>query len=125
MGHPVLRQLVAKLGEANAGLMSAAMRFYNWFRRGNMELVPLNANRFLEMLARTTVAWMLLEAAVVAHQKADGLEKGTPEHDFYLGKRYAAQYYCLTELPLVAQSAQVLEAESRGPLEIPDGGFGC
>jgi hypothetical protein len=124
MGHPVLRQLVAKLGEANAGLMSAAMRFFNWFRRGNMELVPLNANRFLEMLARTTVAWMLLEAAVVAHEKAEGLEKGTPEHDFYLGKRYAAQHYCLTELPLVAHSAAVLEAESRGPLDIPDGGFG-
>ena len=124
MGHPVLRQLVAKLGEANAGLMSSAMRFYNWFRRGHMELVPLHANRFLEMLARTTVAWMLLSGAVVAHAAAEKTEKGSPEHQFYAGKRYAAEHYCMTELPLVAASAAVLEAEARSALDIPDGGFG-
>lgn len=100
------------------------MRFYNWFRRGNMELVPLHANRFLEMLARTTVAWMLLHGAVVAHEAAEKAEKGSPEHQFYAGKRYAAEHYCLTELPLVAHGAAVLEAESRSALDIPDGGFG-
>jgi hypothetical protein len=123
IAHPVLREHVAKLGEAAAALMTTAMRFYNWFRRGKMALVPLGANRFLEMLARTTVSRLLLEAAALGIARAEGLEDG-PERDFYLGKRYAAIHYARSELPQVLHGAAVLEAEDRPALEIPDRGFG-
>jgi hypothetical protein len=123
IAHPVLREHVAKLGEAAAALMTTAMRFYNWFRRGKMALVPLGANRFLDMLARTTVSRLLLEAAALGIARAENLEDG-PERDFYLGKRYAAIHYARSELPQVLHGAAVLEAEDRPALEIPDRAFG-
>jgi hypothetical protein len=123
IAHPVLREHVGKLGEAAAALMTTAMRFYNWFRRGKMALVPLGANRFLDMLARTTVSRLLLEAAALGIARAENLEDG-PERDFYLGKRYAAIHYARSELPQVLHGAAVLEAEDRPALEIPDRAFG-
>ena len=47
----------------------SAMRLLTWFQTGNVALVPLNANRFLEMMAETTVAWLLLEGATIALEK--------------------------------------------------------
>ena len=38
--------------------------------------MPLEANRFLEMMAETTVGWQLLEGAAIAHEKREKNEKG-------------------------------------------------
>ena len=34
-----------------------------WFGGGKMEMVPLAATRFLEMMSEATVGWLLLEQA--------------------------------------------------------------
>ena len=45
----------------------STMRLAKWAQAGKLELVALNANRFLEMMSEMAVGWLLLEAAVVAH----------------------------------------------------------
>ena len=122
--HEVLGKEIGLLGEAAGALLGSAMRFLGWSTGGKLEMVPLSANRFLEMMAQTTVSWMLLESAVVAEAAKASVAADHPDYDFYLGKRHAAQYYARTELPQMLQSAKVLGEEDRSPLEIPDGGFG-
>src|SRR6185312_6457803 len=64
--HPVLGPAVKELGTAQEALGGSAMRLLSWFQMGKMPLVPLAANTFLEMMAETTVAWLLLDGARIA-----------------------------------------------------------
>jgi hypothetical protein len=81
------------------------------------------ANRFLEMMAETTIGWLLLDQAVIAEAAAGKLAADHPDRAFYAGKRYAAQYYALNILPGVAAKAQLIAREDRSVIEIPIAGF--
>ena len=122
-GHEALGNEVKKLGQAQEALTSAAMKLLLWFQTGNLSMVPLVANRFLEMMAELTVGWMLLEGAVLAHAKLKTTAPDSPDFPFYTGKVHAALYYSRNVVPGVADKARLLEAEDRSPLEIPDGAF--
>jgi hypothetical protein len=121
--HATLETGVAHLAKAVETISASAMRFLGWFQGGKMELVPLSANAFLEMMSETTVAWLLLEGAVVAEAALAGLPEQHPDRDFYAGKRCAALYYAVNVLPDVVRKAERMAAEDRTPLVIPDAGF--
>jgi hypothetical protein len=86
-------------------------------------MVPLYANRFLQMMSEVTVAWMLLEGAVIAHEAGAKVDAAHPDAAFYAGKVQAALYYARTELPNVEQTARAMAEEDRSPLDIPDAAF--
>ena len=67
--HPKLGAAVKQPRRGAGGARRATMRLLTWFQSGNMTLVPLYANRFLEMMSETAVAWMLLEGARIADAK--------------------------------------------------------
>ena len=46
------------------------MKLLMWFQTGKLAMVPLVANRFLEMMSELAVGWLLLEGAVIADEKA-------------------------------------------------------
>jgi alkylation response protein AidB-like acyl-CoA dehydrogenase len=121
--HPKLGAEVKQLGKSLQALTGAAMKLLMWFQSGQLELVPLVANRFLEMMAELAVSWMLLEGAVIAHEKLASLPAGQPDVAFYNGKIAAAQYYARNVLPGVDHKAQLLDNEDRSPLEIADESF--
>jgi alkylation response protein AidB-like acyl-CoA dehydrogenase len=121
--HPVLGAAVKRLGAAQDALMTSTMKLLEWFQGGQLERVPLVANRFLEMMAETAVAWMLLEGAVIAHEKKAAVEATHPDAAFYAGKVQAALYYARNVLPGVEEKAKLLAEEDRSPLDIPDAGF--
>jgi hypothetical protein len=104
-------------------LTATGGKFMQWFGGGRMEMVPAVANRFLEMMAETTVGWLLLEAGVIADAAAAALPADHPDRAFYDGKRYAALYYALNVLPGVALKAQLIAREDRSALDIPAGAF--
>ncbi|HET6613954.1 MAG TPA: acyl-CoA dehydrogenase [Kofleriaceae bacterium] len=114
---------LTKLGAAAEALMSTAMRLWNWFRGGEKEMVPLIANRFLEMMAETTVAWLLLDGAIIADSAAAKLPEDHPDRAFYAGKRHAAVYYAHNVLPGVTEKAAILAAEDKSALDIPEAAF--
>ena len=120
--HATLGNVVKLLGVAQEALAGSAMRLLMWFQTGHMDMVPLYANRFLEMMSELSVSWLLLEGAVIADAK---LQAGVQEPDksFYEGKIHAARYYAKTSLPHVELGARQMSDEDRSPLEIPDGAF--
>ena len=122
-GHATLGPAVKKLGAAQEALAGTAMRLLMWFQAGQLALVPLSANRFCEMMSELTVAWLLLEGAVVAETAKAKVAADHPDHAFYTGKTAAALYYARNVLPGVEHKAQLLADEDKSPLDIPDAAF--
>jgi alkylation response protein AidB-like acyl-CoA dehydrogenase len=121
--HPVLGAEVKRLGRAQEAVAGSAMRLLSWFQMGRAELVPLNANRFLAMMSELTVAWLLLDGAILADAAAKNVDPQHPDVAFYAGKVQAALYYARTCLPSVESAAKSLGDEDRTPLDIPDAAF--
>ena len=117
--HPVLGASVKKLGEAQNAVTGTAMQLLTWFSTGNVAIVPLVSTRFLEMMSELCVGWLLLQAAVIADKKKEGVALGHPDHAFYTGKQHAAVYYANNVLPGVAEKAGILAGEDRTSLDIP------
>ena len=121
--HPELNDAVAVLSTAMETLSGTAMRFLGWFQSGKMEMVPLAANRFLEMMAETAIGWLLLEQAVLAIEAGGALADGHADKAFYAGKKHAAQYFAHNVLPGVAHKAAILGKEDTSVLDIPEDAF--
>jgi alkylation response protein AidB-like acyl-CoA dehydrogenase len=122
--NPKLGASAERLSAAADALAESAMRFLGWFQSGKSELIGLYANRFLDMMARTTVSWLLLDGAAVAERAARDLAADHPDHAFYQGKFHAAMHYAQLELPAVVDGARFMAQEMRHSLDIPDLGFG-
>ena len=99
------------------------MRMLTWFQTGKLAMVPLQANRFLEMMAETTVAWMLLEGAAIAIDKKKSVPSGHPDGPFYDGKIAAALYYARNVLPGVELKGRMMADDDSSPVDIPDAAF--
>jgi alkylation response protein AidB-like acyl-CoA dehydrogenase len=121
--NPVFKDSLAALSAAMEALTACAMRFLGWFTGGKMDLVPLAANRFLEMMSETTIAWLLLEQGVIAEKQLASLPADHPDRAFYTGKKYAALFFAQNVLPSVPLKAQMIAKEDRTPIEIPDAAF--
>ena len=117
--HPVFKDAIAVLAQAMEALTGTGGKFMQWFGGGRMEMVPAVANRFLEMMAETTVGWLLLDAAVIAEAAAAGLPADHPDRAFYDGKKFAALYFAHNVLPGVAAKAQMIAREDRTALDVP------
>jgi alkylation response protein AidB-like acyl-CoA dehydrogenase len=122
-GHATLGPAVKKLGAAQEAVAGTAMRLLMWFQGGQLQLVPLAANRFCEMMSELTVGWLLLEGARIASDALAKTDAGHPDHAFYQGKIAAAQFFAKNVLPGVEHKAQLLADEDKTPIEIPDAAF--
>ncbi len=122
--HPVVGKAVATLAAGQENLMSAAMGLFGWSQSGQLGLIGLNANRFLEMMARLAVGWLLLDGAVLADAAQGKLGEGDADRAFYEGKKQAALWFARNELPKVEAEAKLLLEQDASALDIPDAGFG-
>ncbi len=124
--HPELGAAVKELGAAQEAVGGMAMRLLMWFQTGRTALVPLAANRFLEMMSETAVAWLLLDGARIAVDKLATLpddDANAKERTFYQGKKHAALFYARNVLPNVKKSAEVLANEDTSAIDIPTDAF--
>lgn len=121
--HPTVGAAVKKLGAAQEAVAGTAMRLLMWFQSGQTAMVPLSANRFCEMMSELTVAWLLLDGAIVAEEAQKKVASNHPDHAFYAGKVAAAQFYARNVLPGVEHKAQLLADEDKSPLDITDAAF--
>jgi hypothetical protein len=120
--HPTLGAEVKQLAAAQEGVMSAAMAILGWSQDPTkVALIPLQANRFLQMMSEVAVGWLLLDAAVIAEKAAAGASG--PDREFYEGKKWSAVWYARNVLPNVEHGARLLALEDASPVEIPDSAF--
>jgi len=117
--HAKLKDSIGVLAQAMEAMTATGGKFMQWFGGGKVEMVPTVANRFLEMMSETTVGWLLLEQAVVAQAALDKLPAEHPDHAFYTGKIFGAQYFATNILPGVAAKAQLIAREDRSVIDIP------
>ena len=111
------------LGEAHEAVGASVMRLLGWFQSGQVPMVPLAANRFLEMMSETAVGWLLLEQARIAIDKLATLPADSHERAFYEGKKASGLFYALNVLPTVAAKAEVIALADDSALQIPDAAF--
>jgi 3-(methylthio)propanoyl-CoA dehydrogenase len=114
---------VQRLASAQEAVMSSAMNLLTWSQTGKTVLIPLTANRFLEMMSQLAVGWLLLDAAVIAGKAQAKLSPTDPERSFYEGKRASARWFARNVLPRVEHHAKVLGLEDLSAMEIPDAAF--
>jgi hypothetical protein len=117
----VLGKAVAHLATAQESLMQAAMLILGWSQGDKMQLIPLQANRFLKMMSEVAVGWLLLDAAVIAHKKAEGA--GETEKAFFEGKQASALWYARNVLPNVELGQRMMAEEDMSPVELSDAAF--
>src|SRR5690606_2975385 len=120
---PVLGASVKSLAKAQEAVGGAAFQFLGWFKGGEMAKVPLNANRFLEMMSELAVGWLLLEGAAVAAEAQAKRSEDQKDWAFYEGKKQAAIFYAHNVLPDVVGKAKMLANGDKSALEIPDEAF--
>ncbi len=99
-----LQARFARLAEVTRTLWSA----------GDAQLTLANSSVYLEAFGHIAIAWIWLEQALAAHGH-DG--------NFYEGKRSAARYFFLWELPKVDAQLDLLASLDRTTLDMQDAYF--
>jgi hypothetical protein len=122
--HKTFGAEVKALAAAQEGLMASAMVILGWSQDpAKMALIPLSANRFLQMMSEVAVGWLLLDAAVLAEKSMEKLSSTDPDRSFYEGKKWSALWYARNVLPNVEQAARLMSQEDASPMQIPDAAF--
>lgn len=122
-GSATLGAEVKRLGSAAEAVAGSAMRLLMWFQSGNVSMVPLAANRFLEMMSELVLGWLLLDGAVIAETATKSVDAGHPDVAFYQGKVQAALFFARNVLPGVAFKAELLGLEDKSAVDISDAAF--
>ena len=124
--HEKLGALVKELAVAHEAVAGVAMRLLGWFQSGRMQLVPLAANRVLEMMSELCCTWLLCAGARIAVDALQKLPKGEDtqaERSFYEGKLHVATYAVHNILPHAKLTAEILGREDTSALDIPAQAF--
>jgi len=125
--HERLGPLVKELAQAHEAVAGMAMRLLTWFQSGRMPLVPLAANRVLEMMSELCCGWLLCDGAKVASDKLAKLSPGeetAADRAFYEGKLHTATYFVRNILPHAKLTAEILGREDTTALDISVASFG-
>jgi len=121
--HPVLGAAVSELALAHEAVAGSVMQLLSWAQSGQLDRVPLVANRFLTMMSELTVGWLLIDAAVIALRAQAKLGVGDPDFAFYEGKKHAAIFFANQVLPGVVASAKMLSSNDTSAIEISTEAF--
>lgn len=121
---PILKDSVANLKKAHEAVGGSVMQFLGWFQGGKMGNIPLMAERFLHMMSKLAIGWLLLEGAVIAMEKLDAGIESDAEKAFYEGKKFAAIYYANNIVPECIGAAKILRACDQSPVQMSDLAFG-
>ncbi|MFO0554917.1 MAG: acyl-CoA dehydrogenase [Polyangiaceae bacterium] len=121
--HEKIGPLVKELAQAHEAVAGTAMRLLSWFQSGRMQLVPLAANRVLEMMSELCCAWLLLDGARIASTALETVAEGDPDRAFYTGKIHVAAFFVRNVLPHAKLTAEVLGREDTSAIDIPDAAF--
>jgi hypothetical protein len=123
--HKVYGDAVKQLAAAQEGLMASAMAILGWSQEpSKVSLIPLSANRFLQMMSEVAVGWLLLDAALIAEKAAEKVSDSDPDKAFYEGKKWSALWYARNVLPNVEQAARLLAVEDTSSVDISNAAFG-
>jgi hypothetical protein len=120
---PELEQGIGHLQAAHEAVAASVMQFIGWFKGGKLEHIPLAAEDFLTIMSDLAVGWLLLDQAAIALKKLPETSETHPDHAFYTGKKFAAQYFASSVLTTLPSRTQRLSEINTLPVEIPNEAF--
>jgi len=120
---PELEDGIGHLQAGHEAVAASVMQLIGWFKGGKLEHIPLAAEDFLNIMSDLAVGWLLLDQAAIALKKLPETSEAHPDHAFYTGKKFAAQYFANTVLSTLPSRTQRLSAIDTIPVEIPDEAF--
>lgn len=124
---------VERLVKAKDTLAQVTANFGQMGAEGDRVYPMLHACPYLEMFGDVTVAYLLLDQAVIAQEKFDAIcaEKGADteeakkslcqedeEAKFYWGKLCSADFFATQILPRMHGRAEAIESGSRSAMEV-------
>ncbi len=131
--HSVLGGSMEIFEKAKDALAKVTMDFGQMSMSGEMKYPILHATPYLEAFGQVVLSYLLLEQAVIAHEKLEAIykEKGADtdeakkelhveneEAKFYFGKIHSAQFFVTNVLPHVHAEAAAIETKNQSPLDI-------
>jgi alkylation response protein AidB-like acyl-CoA dehydrogenase len=102
--HGVSDQWCSAVSEAAATATALTAELAQRGLGGDAEGMMSHATDYLELFSTVAIAWQWLEMAAAAQARAAG---GHPDRGFVAAKLAAAHYWMVTEVPRVAQLAQL------------------
>lgn len=94
-----------------------------WVRGGQSELALSFLTRFLEMMGEVTVAWLLLEGALIADDRLASASPTPADVNFYQGKVQASRFFLWHVLPSVSARAALIRNGDAAAVEATAGTF--
>jgi hypothetical protein len=113
----------ATLTKALAALNTVVGKYLEFFTTGKADAVLVSATRFLEVLAKVTIARHLADAAFKAETHLAKVPADGQDAQFYKGKIASARYFLRNILPGAVTQAEVIATGDITAIETPDGGF--
>ncbi|HOK07528.1 MAG TPA: acyl-CoA dehydrogenase [Syntrophales bacterium] len=115
----LFREEASLLGEAAAALLEVVSLYEASMKAAKTDLISLTATRFLDCVAETAVAHLLLEQAFTARERLEG---GATAADlpFYEGKIMTVRYYFKNLLPQVMGRARIIKLQDDSALRVPE-----
>jgi hypothetical protein len=113
----------ANLGKSLTALNTVVGKYLEFFTQAKADLVLVSATRFLEVLAKVTIARHLLDAAFKAEAALAKVKPDSQDAQFYQGKIASARYFVRNILPGATTLADVIATGDGTPVEMPAGGF--
>jgi alkylation response protein AidB-like acyl-CoA dehydrogenase len=86
---------------------------------GKLEMVGLYATRILHATGKLICGRMLLDQALLAQRKLEGLDSGHPDYPFYQGKTASARFYVCNVLPEIGTTLEVIKEADTSAMEVP------
>ena len=115
---------VKDLARAATLLQEAGNQILQYMMTGKLDQLTLCASPFLEAMSHVTVAYLLLDGAVIAEQKrTQDDDQSQEEFDFYAGRVMSAKFYVNFILPQAEALCKIIKSGDRSALDIPDRGF--
>lgn len=107
------------LGKALQAYQELMATVHGYFK-GDIRLVPLYSTRILRITAELFSAYLLLQQALVAHEK---LAQGTTDQVFYTGKIQTVKFYIHNILPDVMATVQIIQKADTSAIDMPEEAF--
>ncbi len=121
---PAVGEEVKALAATATNLREAGVAQIQYMMTGKLDQFTLCASPFLEAMSHVTVAYLLLDAAVVAEtERTQDEDQSQDEFDFYAGKVMSAKFYVNFILPQADAICRIIKNGDRSALDIPDRGF--
>jgi len=111
---------MALLDEALQTIIGLATDYGRYFTEGKIDLIPLTSTRFLDSMAETAIAHLLLEQGLIAQGKLTAGNPDAADRNFYRGKVETVRYFCRNFLPQVFGRARIIRMEDMTAITVPE-----